>query len=134
MNVWQLGTWIVGIIGGLVAATVAIAQQIQNRRQRERELRWKQAECGKKLIDEIFHDPYSNAATLMLDSWQRSYSVPDAGKMDIDWDDHVRPALNVDSWDNEDPKSSFVRDSFDMLFYLLDRFECLLQVELTTFE
>lgn len=124
----------VAVIGGLTAAALAILQAIQNRRQRERELRWKQAEWGKRLIDDIFHDTFSNSATLMLDSWHRPYSVPGAGDIKIAWQEDVLPALKVESFNAEDLKSDFVRDCFDMLFYFLDRFEHLIQAGLTTFE
>jgi len=132
-NPWQVGAWIVAIVGGLIAAGLAIWQAAQNRQQRALELRWKQADSAKHLIDEIFHDEFSNCATLMLDSWDRAYPIPGASKVKIPWEDVVR-ALKVQSFDTEDLKSIFVRDCFDTLFYYLDRFEHFIQVGLTTFE
>jgi hypothetical protein len=121
------------VVGGLIAATLGILEAFQSRRLRERELRWKQAESGKHLIDEIFHESSSNAATLMLDSWDRTYMIASGSEVEIAWKDVLR-ALNVESFDKEDTKSVFIRDCFDMLFYYLDRFEHLIEAGLTTFE
>lgn len=133
LNLWQVGTWIVAVFGGLTAAGLGIWQAVENRRQRVRELRWKQAESAKRLIDEMFHEELSNFATLMLDSWSRMYPIPQAGEVKIAWED-ILEALKVERFANEDPKNDFVRDCFDMFFYYLDRFEHLIQAELTTFE
>ena len=104
-----------------------------DRHQRARELRWKQAESARQLIDQMFHEEDSNYATIMLDSYTRTYPVPGAGDVEITWTD-VLQALNVQSFAKEDPKSDFIRDCFDMLIYYLDRFEHLIQAGLITFE
>ncbi len=132
-QLWQVGAWIVAIVGGLTAAGLGIWQAVQNREQRARELRWKQAQSAKELIDELFHENFSNFATLMLDSWARTYPVPQGGDITITWEE-VLECLKVGSFQSEDAKSDFVRDCFDMLFYYLDRFEHLIQAGLTTFE
>jgi uncharacterized protein HemX len=51
----QVGSWAVAIIGGLIAAGVAIYQQRANRKQREIELRWNQAKLGRELFDQMFN-------------------------------------------------------------------------------
>jgi hypothetical protein len=130
---WQVATWIVGVVGGLIAAGLAIYQAFENRKLRERELRWKQAESGRRLIDEIFHAPDSNTATLMLDSWHRVYVLPDGTKSELAWADVIK-ALDVGSFSQDDIQTVFVRDCFDLLFYYLDGFEHLIQAGLTTFE
>jgi hypothetical protein len=129
---WQVAAWMVAVVGGLIAAGLAIYEAFENRKLRERELRWKQAESGKRIIDEIFHEPGSNAATLMLDSWHRSYDI-DGKETKIAWQD-VISALNVESFQHEDKRAIFVRDCFDLLFYYLDGFEHFIQAGLTTFE
>lgn len=132
-NPWQIGAWVVAVFGGLTAAGLGIWQAVQNRQQRAKELRWKQADSAKQLIDEMFHEELSNFATIMLDSWGRTYPVPGAGEVRIAWDD-VLEALKVESFATEDSKPDFIRDCFDMLLYYLDRFEHLIQAELITFE
>ncbi len=132
-NPWQVAAWIVAVVGGLIAAGLAIYQAFENRKLRERELRWRQAESGKQLIDEIFREPGSNAATLMLDSWHRSYTLPDGTEAKIAWADVIE-ALHVDSFRREDSQTVYVRDCFDLLFYYLDGLEHFIQAGLTTFE
>src|SRR5260370_27595918 len=132
-NPWQVGGWRVAGVGGLTAAALGILQAIQNRQLREKELRWKQAESGKHLIDEIFDEDLSNSATLILDSWDRTYKVPGGDKVKLAWNDVVR-ALDMKFFDEDNPQNDFVRDCFDMLFYYLDRLEHLIQAGLTTFE
>jgi hypothetical protein len=132
-NPWQLGTWIVAVVGGLTAAGLGILQAVQNRRQRARELRWKQADSGKQLIDELFQDDPSNSGSLMLDSWARTYPVPGAGEVRIAWKDVVQ-ALKIESIDSDDAKSEFIRECCDTLLFHLDRFEHFIQAGLTTFE
>src|SRR5262249_44293221 len=128
-NPWQVAAWMVAVGGGLIAAGIAIHQAFENRKLRERELRWKQAESGKRLIDEIFHEAGSNAATLMLDSWHRNYAI-EGKETKIAWKD-VISALNVESFQHEDKRDIFVRDCFDLLFYYLDGFEHFIQAGLT---
>jgi hypothetical protein len=130
---WQVAAWIVAVLGGLITAWLAIYQAFENRKLRERELHWKQAESGKRLIDEIFHEPGSNAATLMLDSWDRTYTLADGSEARIAWADVIK-ALNIESFQKEDSQMVFVRDCFDLLLYYLDGFEHLIQAGLTTFE
>ena len=135
-NPSQIGAWMVAVFGRLTAAGLGILQAFQNRQQRKKELCWKQAEWGKRLIDEIFEDRFSNSATLMLDSWHRQYQIPgkEKIKVKIAWKEDVVPALKTKSFNQEDVKVDFIRDSFDTLFHLLDRIEHLILANLTTFE
>jgi hypothetical protein len=132
-NHWQIGVWIVGIVGGLITASLGILQAVQNRRQREKELRWKQADSGKQLIDQLFGEQLSYFGAQMLDSWSRTYLVPGAGKIRIEWED-IPKALNIESIGTSDTKSEFIRECCDAFLFCLDRFEHFIQAGLTTFQ
>ena len=132
-NPWQLATWMVAVVGGLTAAGLGILQAVQGRRQRARELRWKQADSGRQLIDSLFRDELANFGAQMLDSWVRTYPIPRAGDVMIKWADVVA-ALNIESIGSDDPKAEFIRECCDTFVFYLDRFEHFIQCSLTTFE
>ena len=76
-DIAQFITVRVAIIGGLIAAFRAIVEMQQNRQQRVKELRWRQANLAKDVLDEMFSHPYSENAVFMLD-WdqgKRMYEV-----------------------------------------------------------
>lgn len=64
-----------GTIGGLTAAFTAIKQMRLNRKIRARDLRWKQTEAAKKLMDELVSNPKAKDATRMLDWPERNYQI-----------------------------------------------------------
>ena len=99
-----------------VGVIIALQQWIASIRLRRRELRWKQAEQGKRLFDEIIANPESARALLMIDSKERTY-LREAGAIHLTHHS-VLAALSADH-PTED--QLFVRDAFDQLFYLLDR-------------
>jgi hypothetical protein len=121
----------VTIIGGFVAATLAIYNLILSRKIREKELRFKQAQMGKQIIEEMFDDEAAGNALLMIDFNQRSFDLGSRKKSIITRDD-VLWALNPSNQD-EDRKTVFIRECFDGLFYFLDRIEHFVTIGLTTF-
>lgn len=120
------------IIGGFIAASLAIYNLILNRKIREKELRFKQAQMGKQIVEEMFDDDAAGSALLMIDFEKRSFDIGSKKKIVINRAD-VLHALNPEN-KNEDSKTIFIRESFDGLFYFLDRFEHFVQIGLTTFE
>lgn len=122
----------VTIIGGFVAATLAIYNLILSRKIREKELRFKQAQMGKQIIEEMFDDEAAGNALLMIDFDQRSFDLGSRKKSIITRDD-VLQALNPLN-KHEDRKTVFIRECFDGLFYFLDRIEHFVTIGLTTFE
>jgi hypothetical protein len=122
----------VTITGGFIAAFMAIYNLVLSRRIREKELRFKQAQVGKQIIEEMFDDDAAGNALLMIDFEKRSFDVGSKRKIVINIED-VLQALNPDN-KSEDAKTIFIRESFDGLFYFLDRFEHFVQIGLTTFE
>jgi hypothetical protein len=129
---WQVAAWQAAVFGGLITAFLAVVQATAATRQRRRELRWKQAEVGRDLMDKLLDEPLSNATLLMLDSNAREYRITDQDKVTIRAADMLR-ALDADNLP-EGPSYEFVRDAFDTFYYYLDRFEHFIQVGLTRFE
>ncbi len=67
----QVAAWFVAVVGGLIAAGIALWQANQNQRQRALDLRWKQAAAGRDLVDEMLDDEAASDALAMLDSDER---------------------------------------------------------------
>ncbi len=130
----QLGAWITAIVGGLVAAGLGIWQAVLNRRQRAKELRWRQAEAGKKLIDEMLDDKLADAALTMLDSDERTFRHDDQTYEVTSADVVAALTLSEKGPHDNGPKAKFIRDCFDSLFFFFAIFEHYIQTELTTFE
>jgi hypothetical protein len=112
---------IFGIGGGLLAAFKGIDEFRQNRILRERDLRWKQANAAKSLMDELFDDPKAKQATVMLDYEEREYEFNDK-KQKIVRKDVIRALTGIDEG-NLTAKDIFIRDCFDNLLYYTDLFE-----------
>lgn len=132
---------IVAVGGGLVAAFKTIQELRQSRRQRCEELRWKQANIAKQLLDELFDREYSENAVLMLD-WnkgQRKYVVGNESLM-ISYKD-VITALKKDQSDlTREPsdglseKEIYIRECFDFFFYFVDRIRHYIKINLINFD
>lgn len=90
-------------------------QRVAELEQRESEHRWRCAQAGKGLLDDLFSDPKASVALHMLDSWSRTYDLPNGVTAVIaaeDWLRALRSAADVAA----DPKGILVRDSFDAMF------------------
>ena len=97
--------------------------------QKQEELRWKQAELARTLLDEIFDYAPSNDAWRMVDG-EENYKN---GQFRITMDD-VRRALPK-PWNNESGGPEvYVRSCFDALFYYLERLEQSVQTKLVRIE
>jgi hypothetical protein len=117
----QAAAWI-ATFGGVVVALVKFLAEIRDtRQQRERDLRWRQAQAGKALNDEMQTDAKAWAALQMLDSPSREYSPKEGKILTVATDDisaALDPAAHVPGETDE-----FIRDSFDTLFYFMAMFE-----------
>jgi hypothetical protein len=125
---------VVAVIGGLIAAFKTIQELQQSRRQRDEELRWKQANVAKQLLDELFGHEYSENAVLMLD-WNKSkreYVVGDESLI-ISYED-VLTALTKEQSDSLSEKEIYIRECFDFFFYFIDRIKHYININLTNFE
>lgn len=139
MNWIQTISWIGAVIGIVLALINYISQQRQNREQRERELeqkqlelRWKQAEAAKKLLDEMLTDFRAVAAMKMLDWNDLEYEVKPGVKQTIKEKDYIN-ALRVSDLDFND-KEAYIRDCFDSLFYYMAMIEHYIHSDLVRIE
>ena len=110
--------------GGVIVAIWKLRSDVRaSRLQRDRDLRWRQAEAGKKLNDEMMADTQSWSAMQMLDFSGRTFLLPsqtDPNKtvsFAITHDD-LTTVLNS-SANITAQKDVFIRDCFDKLFYYL---------------
>src|SRR5688500_14065605 len=78
-DIFQVAAWIVAVIGGLIAAGKAISELRNSTQQKKRDLRWRQAEMAKQLLDELFGNLEARAALKMLDWDGLNYKTPDGG-------------------------------------------------------
>ena len=131
----QLLSLLIGIIGGLIAASRAIIELRENRIQRMRELRWRQAKVGKEALDELFTHPSSEKAVFMLDwaSGKREYELEKGQRVTISYPE-ILSAIQKDASSDLSPKEVFIRDCFDYLFYFLDRIEHYIAIGLITLD
>jgi len=117
----QALAWFATAIGVLVTALKALSELEATRLQREQDLRWRQAEVGKALNDEMQVDKLAWPALQMLDSDSRTYKTRAGSEVEVAQRD-ISPALDP-AGGRDDEKSEFVRDAFDTLFYFMAMFE-----------
>lgn len=105
----------VAAIAVIVTAAKFLAELRLGREQRAQDLRWKQAEAGKALNDELQLDPQAWAALQMLDGDGRIVTLPSGRQVAITHE-QVRAALRGEA-DGDSERAVHVRDCFDALFY-----------------
>jgi hypothetical protein len=128
LNEWSV---VVGIVGGAVAATLALVQAFLNLSQRKKEHRWRQAEMGKKLIDEAWSDPKANSACLILDGLQTTVESDSGVSFS------VSPEVLMNALDEGSDLTEIVqllRDRADILFFYFGRMEHFVRTGLVTFD
>jgi len=134
-DIVQVGAWAVAIVGGLVAAFMAVAQFRRANDQRREDLRWKQAELAKRCLDEIRGDDLACAAMKMLDWVGLTYEKPGGGKTGAIDHNARRAALRTtNTFFVPDDDSPFIRDAYDALFDRFERLEHFIRIHLITFE
>jgi hypothetical protein len=132
-------TVLAGICAGIWAVIVWRKEALWRREdhaaevnQREVELRWKQAELARQLLDEIFDYGPSNDAWRMVDG-EEAYKDNDNNEYRIGMD-LVRRALPKPWNDDSHGPEVYVRWCFDALLYYLERLEQCVQIKLVRFE
>jgi hypothetical protein len=113
----QAVAWLGAAVGAILAAIKLRSEVRLGREQRERELRWKQAEAGKALNDEMLTDPTAWPALQMLDYDGLEFELPSKRRTSIDYPD-LKFALNPDN-SLTDEKQIYIRECFDSLFYYM---------------
>ena len=117
----QAGAWIATAVGLVVTVVKFWSEFREGRLQRQRDLRWRQAEAGKNLNDEMQTDHRAWAALQMLDSARRKFKLPNEETMTITQGD-ISKALDSANV-STDEKSIYIRDCFDCLFYFMAMLE-----------
>jgi hypothetical protein len=130
---WQIGAWIVAILGGLIAAFKGITELRRSNDQRCEDLRWKRAEMAKTCIDELNANSLARSALKMMDWSGDEYTRVDGKKTGEIKHKERRNALRTDNT-IFDADSKFIRDAFDELFDYIERLEHFIRIGLVVFE
>jgi hypothetical protein len=136
LNAWgQLLGYFVAVpvaIGGFFKAIYEIRA---NREQRAEELRWKQAQASKELLDDIHNHELTSQAVHMMD-WAKGsaeYKIRDDFSAVIDYPT-VLKALAMNQDQPCDELMVYIRDCFDWLFYRVERIEYYIRCGFIRFE
>lgn len=104
-----------------VGAGWALLQWRAAVRQRDRELRWRQAEAAWQLLDKIFEDPIAGLAFELIDGERDEVDVPGGGTV------HVSEQEMLSALDGNCQTGSAagptIRYAFNSVLYALDRLE-----------
>ena len=120
----------VGIFGGLIAAFVGIYQLWQSNVQSARELRWKQAELGRQMVDKMMADEGWKAMEMMdWDDEGRDYEIN--GHKEKFNANAVYTALEKSTSDDKD---RYIIDRLDRSFFLVSQLESAVRSDLVRFE
>jgi len=117
----QATAWLAAAAGAIVAAFKFWSELHLGREQRARELRWKQAEAGKALNDEMLVDSLASTALQMLDYSGTKFELPSKDSVVVDRSD-IRFALDPRN-DTRGEKDLYIRKCFDSLFYYMATME-----------
>ena len=141
---WQVWQWRIAVFGGLMTAVLGVSGAYAALQQRRIEHRWKQAQLGKTILDELFADPFARDACYMLDVERRRYPAL-AGDDKVVTREDVLVALRLAEQRAErrtsrlpladlGEKHVFICDCFDVLFYRLNRLEHFIETGLVRFD
>jgi hypothetical protein len=120
----QLLGYFVAIPVAIFGFAKAIYEISAGRRQRAEELRWKQAQAAKELLDDIHRHELASQAIHMMD-WvdgSAEYNIREHLNVVINYPT-VLKALALNQGEPCDEESAYIRDCFDWLFYRVDRIE-----------
>lgn len=117
----QAASWLIAVIGGVVAVFNILYEMRENRSQRAEELRWKRAQAAKVLNDEMLDDGPTYAALVMLDWSGRQFEIQPSVRVKIATHEFLTALRTNDP--NFSDTEIFVRDAFDSLFYHMGVFE-----------
>jgi hypothetical protein len=117
----QAATGLAAAVGAIVAAFKFWSELRLGREQRSRELRWKQAEAGKTLNDEMLDDPLAWPAMQMLDYGGTTFELPSKAVVVVSRSD-LWFALDPRN-QARDEKDMYIRKCFDSLFYYMATME-----------
>lgn len=117
----QAASWLIAIIGGVVAVLNILYELRESRSQRVDELRWKRAQAAKTLSDEMLEDGPTHAALVMLDWDGREFEIKPSVRVKIKTREFLTALRTANT--NFSDMEIFVRDAFDNMFYHMGVFE-----------
>ncbi len=121
---------LVGIVGGLIAVFTGIYQLGQGNVQNARELRWKQAEQGREMVDKMLSDEGWKAMEMMdWDDEGRDYEI-NGHKEKVNANDVYAALEKGESTD----KDHYIIDRLDRAFFLVSQLEAAVRSDLVRFE
>jgi hypothetical protein len=134
-DIIQVVSWGVAILGGLIAAYVAIHQLKLNAEQRKNELRWKQANAAREIINDIHSNIWAKNAVTMLDWSEGNHRLKfeDKNSVEISYEKDVIPALKKSQSECSDLDQDII-SCFDWFFYFINRIEHYIGTDLIKFE
>lgn len=131
----QLLGYFIAVPAAVFGFAKAIYEISASRKQRAEELRWKQAQAARELLDDIHQHEFAKQAIHMMD-WvdgSAEYKIRDNLNVVIDYP-AVLKALDLNQGEACDDSSRYIRDCFDWLFYRIDRIEHYIRRGLIQFE
>jgi hypothetical protein len=126
--------WIIAILGSCAAAFRAIYEMRQNRIQRIKELKWKQADAARSILHEIHEHPLAQHASSLMDWTEGKATYNVNGKPEEICYQDVLDALRLPLARLTEPRQVFIRSCMDWFFYYIDRIEHYIRIELIDFE
>ena len=126
-------SWAGAIIAAAMAVFKGISEIKENRLQRERELRWQQANIGRELVDKMVHSQAAIALRMLeyADETTIFEGIPGSDKAVNKQDIIVALSLNSQT---SSPKYTYIRECFEILLYHVERLEYYIQNNLITAE
>jgi len=140
-DILQAAAWLIAAIGGIFAILKGVAEiskstaeRAEARRAGERDLRWRQAETAKKVLDELAASPQARAAMKMLDWSGLTYLREGDVRTKPITNEFVTTSLRTSNLEFRDPDEPFVRDAFDGLLDGFERLEHFVRIGLVLWE
>jgi hypothetical protein len=130
-DIAETSMYIVTSIGAPIAALWSLLQWRESLQQRKIEFRWKQADLGRQLLDQLFDEPVAGIALELIDGELHFLKTPEDGELIVDGNTIIN-ALSINK--NNTPVSRHIRKSFDTLLYYLERLETMIKLNLIELE
>lgn len=129
------------VVGAIVTAWVGFRGMRMNRFQAEQELRWRQANLVREILDKMWDDPYAVNAMEMLESPHREYEIVEGKFIRITFAEVIGA---ITSNQHESPETvegrakyeiqRFIRDCFDHFFAVMQMLEHYINIGLVKAE
>lgn len=123
----EVSMYIVTTIGAPIAALWALLQWRETLQQRKIEFRWRQADLGRRLLDQLFDEPVAGVALELIDGELEFIETPEEGKVVVDNNSMIKA---LSSPKDNTAGSRQIRRSFDALLFYLERLESMINLKL----